>query len=68
MFKMDGDKLFLSMWETWARDARQFVIKEKENRESGSDFNIPDQNRYGICVWIKFIVRSTINKIPNMYF
>ena len=67
MFEMNGDKLFKSMWETWARDARQFVIIEKENRESGSDFNIPDRNRYGICVLIKFIV-SSINKIPNMYF
>ena len=25
-----------------------FVITEKENRESGSDFNIPDRNRHEI--------------------
>ena len=48
MFEMDGDKLFKSMWETWARDARQFVIMEKENRESGSGFNIPDRNLHEI--------------------
>ena len=48
MFEMDGDKLFKSMWETWARDARQFVIMEKENRESGSGFNIPDRNKHEI--------------------
>ena len=48
MFEMNGDKLFMSMWETWARDASQFVIIEKENRESGSDFNIPDRNRHEI--------------------